>query len=136
MTLTDTGPLIALINRNDPNHSACIAAAKRLPAGPLLTTWPCFTEAMYLLFHAGGHFAQAELWRWRKAGRLLLHNVGEREIDRMEVLMAKYHDRPMDLGDASIVAAAEQLGIRRLFALDGDFRVYRLAGDLMIECIP
>lgn len=134
--LTDTGPLIALINRNDPNHPACLAAAKRLPAGPLLTTWPCFTEAMYLLHHAGGFPAQAELWRWRKAGRLLLHNVSDGEIDRMEALMAKYRDRPMDLGDASIVAAAEQLGIRRLFTLDGDFRIYRLVGDLTIECVP
>lgn len=48
MTLTDTGPLVALINRNDPNHTACVEAAKRLHAGPLVTTWPCFTEAMYL----------------------------------------------------------------------------------------
>ena len=46
MTLTDTGPLVALLNRNDPNHAACVGAAKTLPSGPLATTWPCFTEAM------------------------------------------------------------------------------------------
>lgn len=136
MTLTDTGPLIALINRNDPNHSACIAATKRLPVGPLLTTWPCFTEAMYLLLHAGGHPAQAELWRWRKAERLVLHDLSAAEADRMEVLMAKYRDRPMDLADASIVATAERLGVRQLFTLDGDFRIYRLDGNLPIACIP
>lgn len=50
-TLTDTGPLVALINRNDPNHRTCLNASRRLPAGPLLTTWPCFTEAMYLVHH-------------------------------------------------------------------------------------
>jgi hypothetical protein len=54
VTLTDTGPLVALLNRNDPNHGACAAAAKGLPHGPLVTTWPCFTEAMYLLHKAGG----------------------------------------------------------------------------------
>lgn len=77
MILTDAGPLTALINRNDPHHRACVSAASRLPAEPLLTTWPCFTEAMYLLFNAGGHRAQAELWRWRKAGRLVLHDVSD-----------------------------------------------------------
>ena len=49
MTLTDTGPLVALVNRNDPNHAACVTATRRLPSGPLITTWPCFTEAMYLV---------------------------------------------------------------------------------------
>lgn len=66
MILTDTGPLVALINRNDPNHIVCLAAAKRLPQGPLLTTWPCLTEAMHLLFQAvsvgrSGRFVPAAL---------------------------------------------------------------------------
>ena len=64
MTLTDTGPVVALINRNDPNHALCTSATKQQPAGPLVTTWPCFTEAMYLLFRAGGYAAQDALWKW------------------------------------------------------------------------
>ncbi len=112
MTLTDTGPLVAPINRNDPNHAACAAATRRLPAAPLVTTWPCFTETMYLLFHAGGYPAQAELWRWRAAARLLLHDLTAVETDRMAALMATYRDTPMDLADASLVATAEILGVR------------------------
>ncbi len=61
VTLTDTGPLVALVNRNDPNHAACVTATRRLPSGPLITTWPCFTEAMYIVFRAGGFPAQAAL---------------------------------------------------------------------------
>ena len=54
MTLTDTGPLVALLNRNDPYHPVARDAAERLPAVPLLSTWPCVTEAMYLLGRAAG----------------------------------------------------------------------------------
>jgi len=54
MILTDTGPLVALLDKSDANHQACLAASQGLPAEPLLTTWPCFTEAMYLLGAVGG----------------------------------------------------------------------------------
>jgi uncharacterized protein len=54
MPLTDAGPLVALLDADDPYHAACIATAERLPTGPLLTTWVCFTEAMYLLGAVGG----------------------------------------------------------------------------------
>ncbi len=136
MILTDTGPLVALVNKNDPNHPVCVNATKQLPAGLLVTTWPCFTEAMYLVFQAGGYPAQAELWRWRQEGRLVLHEPTEDEVGRMAALMDQYKDRPMDLADASVVAAAERLGTRRLFTLDSDFYIYRLVDGSALECIP
>jgi uncharacterized protein len=134
--LTDTGPLVALVNKNDPNHTVCLTTTKRLPAEPLVTTWPCLTEAMYLLFQAGGYPAQAALWQLRTTGRLVLHDLTRDEVDRMIALMEKYQDRPMDLADASIVAAAEWLGTRRLFTLDSDFYIYRLADGSALQCVP
>jgi predicted nucleic acid-binding protein len=41
--------------------------------------------------------------------------------------MEHYHDRPVDCVDASLVAAAEQLGTRRIFTLARDFSIDRLA---------
>jgi predicted nucleic acid-binding protein len=92
MTLTDAGALVALLDADDPAHTACVAAAGQLPAGPLLTTWVCFTEAMYLLGSVGGYRYQAALWELRTAGRLVLHDLTSAEADRMAALMGQYRD--------------------------------------------
>jgi predicted nucleic acid-binding protein len=134
--LGDTGPPVALVNRNDPNHAACAASAKRLPSGPLLTTWPCFTEAMYLVGRGGGFPAQVALWKLRSAGGLVLHEPTPVEVDRMSALMDQYRNLPMDLADASLVVAAEHLGLRRVFTLDRDLHVYRLGDGSALEVIP
>jgi predicted nucleic acid-binding protein len=42
----------------------------------------------------------------------------------------------MDLADASLVAAAERLGLRRIFTLDSDFYIYRLLDGSALACIP
>jgi len=134
--LTDTGPLIALLDRSDSNHARCVAAAQQLVASPLETTWPCFTEAMYLLGEVGGFRYQSELWKLRSTGRLVVLDHTLAEIDRMAELMEKYHDTPMDLADASLVAVAESRGFRSLFTIDGHFRIYRLADGSVVEVIP
>jgi len=136
MTLTDTGPLVALLDADDSSHAACMAAAGRLPSGPLLTTWVCFTEAMYLLSSVGGYRYQAALWALCAAGRLALHDLTPAEADRMAMLMAQYRDTPMDLADASLVAVAESQGLRRVFTIDSDFYVYRLADGSALEVVP
>jgi hypothetical protein len=109
---------------------------EKLPSGPLVVTWPCFTEAMYLLHRASGHAAQAALWQLHQTGRLLLHESTESEVIRIAELMAKYADLPMDLADASIVAAAEHLGTRKVFTIDRDFHIYRFADGTAVEITP
>jgi predicted nucleic acid-binding protein len=136
LNLVDAGPLMALLDRTDPHHIVCVAATKTLPYGPLLTTWPCFTEAMHLLYRAGGSSSQQELWREVIDGRLLLHESSDDELLRMRDLMAKYRDLPMDLADASVVAAAETIGQRNVFTLDHHFRIYRLGDGSAFEVVP
>ena len=46
--LIDTGPIVALFDKNDQHHEACREAAKGLP-DILLTAWPVITEACFLL---------------------------------------------------------------------------------------
>jgi hypothetical protein len=54
----------------------------------------------------------------------------------MAVLMEKYRDTPMDLADASLIAVAESRSLRQVFAIDGDFYVYRLADGSALEVVP
>lgn len=135
MTLTDAGPLIAIIDADEPDHVACVQALDRI-ALPLVTTWPVFTEAMYLLARAGGIHAQRALWRLCQTDRLVLTDLSQAAVQRSARLMDQYADRPMDLADATLVALAEEQGHRRIFTLDRDFQIYRIRGRGHFETIP
>jgi uncharacterized protein len=135
VTLCDASALIALINQGDANHNRCVESLSSLPA-PLITTWSCFTEAMYLLGRYGGWAAQQELWGYAANQILILHLNDEDEQGRMQSLMEQYRDIPMDLADASLVATAETLNQRQIFTLDRDFQIYRFHGNQPFEVVP
>lgn len=135
MTLVDAGPLVALIDADEADHEACrlVLSTVRLP---LTTTWPAFTEAMYLIGRAGGQRGQQALWTLVLSGRLELADLSRQARERSARLMVKYADVPMDLADATLVALAEEMGTRLVFTLDSDFHVYRLHGRQRFEVIP
>ena len=135
MILVDAGPLIAIIDRGEPDHRICMEVLSFL-TGPMLTTWPTLTEAMHLLGRAGGWPAQEALWKLLHRDDLQLIHLDELLLRRTRALMKKYLDVPMDLADATLVAAAEKLKLKRILTLDSDFRIYRLAGKRSFEIIP
>ena len=135
MTLCDAGPLVALIDPNEATHALCRQSLPKMSL-PLSITWPCCTEAMYLLYKARGHLAQDQLSDLIESGLLGIRETPVSEQKAMRRLMEKYRDTPMDLADASIVAAAEATGIRRIFTLDSDFRIYRLSDGSAFEVVP
>jgi predicted nucleic acid-binding protein len=135
VTLTDTGPLIAMIDADEAEHEICVLALRTL-ALPMITTWPAFTEAMYLLGRAGGLAGQQALWKLLLTRRLDIVELSPALLKRSAALMDKYADQPMDLADATLVALAEERGARRIFTLDNDFRVYRLHGRTRFEIVP
>ncbi len=135
MILTDTGPLVALLDSADPHHAQCTESALTLGVEVMLTTWQCFTEAMHFLSRAGGYSYQADLWNLRRSQRLELHLTTDQETDRIEELMRQYRDTPMALADASLVATAESLALRRIFTVDRGFFIYRLDNGSALEAI-
>ena len=58
------------------------------------------------------------------------------EIPRLLELCRKYADRSMDLADASLVAAAERLQLRRIFTVDRHFHAYRIDGKYPFDVVP
>ncbi|MHB8452162.1 MAG: type II toxin-antitoxin system VapC family toxin [Mycobacteriales bacterium] len=134
MTLTDAGPLVALIDADEADHTRCRAALDMVIL-PMVTTWPAFTEAMYLLGR-GGWRAQEALWRLVGRGDLQLAALDDADVRRAADLMRAYADRPMDLADATLVVLAERRGHRRIFTLDSGFHVYRLKTGRRLSIFP
>jgi predicted nucleic acid-binding protein len=123
VVLVDAGPLVALLNRSDPHHKACrdVLVAERLP---LMTVWPAFTEAMYLLRDPS---AQDALWHVLESGAIGMASLGVDDASRIRALMARYRDLPMDFADAALVRIAERENTRRIITVDRrDFSIYRI----------
>ena len=135
MTLTDAGALIALYNPTDVYHAACVAVTPRL-SFPLQTTWPCLSEASYLLRREGGWPLVAALLEAIRTGYIVAHIPDENELRRVRELMLAYRDLPCDLADASLIAAAETLGATQIFTVDSHFYAYRLSNGASLKVLP
>jgi predicted nucleic acid-binding protein len=135
MILIDTGPLVALVDQRSAEfHKQVGALVQSLPPS-LMTTWPCLTEALYLLSQLSGWMGQARLRTYLTSGIVSIHQPGPNEWERAFALMEEYRDTPMDFADASLVVLAEQSGARRILTLDSDFYFYRTHGKEIFEVI-
>lgn len=122
--LADTGYWLALANPRDPWHGAAAAATRELSA-PLVVTWPVITEASHLLGRIGGPDAQVQ-FMGLLFSNAVIHQQGKGDLSSIGALMDKYRDLPMDLADASLVAAAAARNDGRILSTDvRDFGVYR-----------
>jgi predicted nucleic acid-binding protein len=132
--LVDAGPLVALIDRGDPEHDGCVAALKRIQ-DPLVTVWPAFAEAMSLL--GGAWLGQKALWSRLETATLALAPLDETDAPRMRELMEKYRDLPMDLADAALVRVAERDSLTEVFTLDRKhFSIYRPGRRRRFSVVP
>jgi predicted nucleic acid-binding protein len=132
--LVDAGPLVALLDRSDQHHRACVEAS-RILRRPLVSVWPAITEAMYLLGVSAD--AQDALWDMLETQTVVLASLDVADVPRMRELMRKYRDRPMDLADAALVRVAEREKIRTVFTIDReDFEVYRPSRSWRFSIVP
>ena len=130
--LVDTGPLVALLDRNDSHHAWAVESLGGLRA-PLLTCEAVLTEAAYLLRRiAGGPESAVRLVRTEivaVAFRL------QDESEALSTLMRRYAAVPMSLADACLVRMSELQPDSVLATLDADFRIYRRNGRQVIPLL-
>ena len=134
--LLDTGPLVAALNRREPQHARCTAALASF-SGSLLTTGAVVTEAMYFL--GGLPDGAATLAGFLDEAQVEIRDCfAPAQLRAAASLMKKYADTPMDFADATLVLLADELGTGDLLTLDErGFRTYRFRGsrrfNLMID---
>jgi len=132
LILIDTGPLIALFDKDDKYHDDIKDFIKK-NRFKFVSTTAVVTEVTHMLdFNIN---AQIGFLEWIIREGLVLHEISLKEIIRVIELCKKYQDRPMDFADATLVVAAEQTGLREIISIDSDFDVYRIFKKERIENI-
>ena len=132
--LLDTGPLVAILHRDDRQHQRCREAFEPF-RGLLLSTEAVLTEAMHLLARIPG--GQQDCLEFFIRGGAVLVPATRPSLRRCQSLMAQYEDIPMDFADATLVALAEESKIRDIFTLDRrGFEVYRIGGRGTFRLLP
>jgi len=131
ITICDTGPLVAYLNRNDPYHSWAVALMKQVRS-PMPTREPVLTEAAYFL-------------RTDRVDVDPLFQLLERDAVRLDLPVATHWPRPralmarydqMDLADASIVVLSERHPRSQVVTVGRmDFSIYRRNDRQVIDLI-
>lgn len=124
--LIDTGAILALLDRDDRWHHACLEAFPRLRL-PLATSAAVLAELFHLVGDSRRETSAA--WSFLRSGAVTVLPIGDSDIPALESLMKKYHDRPMDFADATLVRLAQRESLTTIFTIDhDDFETYRIEG--------
>src|SRR6266516_492182 len=121
ITICDTGPLVAYLNRNDPYHSWAVGLMKQIRP-PMRTCEAVLTEVAYFLREDG--LDADPLFQLLERDAVRVHFDLSTHWPRVRTLMGRYER--MDLADASIVVMTELHKRCQVLTLDRkDFSIYR-----------
>jgi uncharacterized protein len=114
--LVDTGPLVSLLDRSEPDHDAVHQFLAQFD-GRLITTGAVVTEALYFLSDvATGPATLVSFLDVSETDIRDIFSIGA--LTEAVRLMEKYADVPMDFPDATLVWAADQTGTENVLTLD------------------
>lgn len=133
VTLTDTGPIVAFLNRRDHHHRWAVEMLERLRP-PLLTCESALSEAAFLVrsLPAGAERVMELVTR----GVLRVELDLQRESLSVSRLLRRYASLPMDLADACLVRLSELHTDSVVLTIDSEFRdVYRRNGRQVIPTL-
>jgi predicted nucleic acid-binding protein len=131
ITICDTGPLVAYLNRNDPYHPWAVVAMKQIRP-PLFTCEPVLTEAVCFLREDG--VDPEPLFKLMEKDAVVLDFDLAAHWPRVRALMGRWSR--MDLADASIVVMSELRLKSQVLTVDRkDFSIYRRNDRQVIDFI-
>lgn len=115
--MADAGPLYAYIDADDRHHLASLELLQSHP-GPLVVPTLVITEVAYLVATRLGTGAEIRFLGDLAAGTFLVEPVAPADWLRIAELVGRYRDLPLGTVDASVIAAAERLGIVEVATVD------------------
>jgi predicted nucleic acid-binding protein len=133
-TLIDTGGILALLDQRDRWHRACVEAFRQIRL-PAVTSEAVLTE----LFHLVGDSKREvqATWKFIRSGAVTISPIFDHDFEALDGLMARYHDRPMDFADATLVHIAKQHALTQILTVDhDDFETYRIDGRRRFRVVP
>ncbi|MCT9932931.1 PIN domain-containing protein [Planotetraspora sp. A-T 1434] len=123
-TLLDTGPLIAVVDRDDKHHASCVRLLEQLE-GPLLLPSSILIEAGWTINRHMGPRVHAQFLDLA-IEEFELVDLLPADVRRMAELVRLYRDARLDPADVSVVAIAERLNVAQIATLDRrDFTLIR-----------
>jgi uncharacterized protein len=137
--LLDTGPLIAVVDRDDKHHASCVRLLESWN-GPLLLPSTILIEAGWTINRHMGSSVHAQFLDLVTEEFELVDLIPP-DVRRMAELVRTYKDARLDPADVSVVAIAERLAITHIATLDRrDFLLMRprhvSAFRLLPETLP
>ena len=134
--IVDTGPLYVALDSSDADHAACVALFEE-HAGTLIVPQLVVAEVAYFLARRLPTEAEVSFLGDIAAGTYSPEPVAPSDWLRIAELVWEYQDLPLGTTDASIVAAAERLGITTVATLDRrDFEAVRPAHVERFTLVP
>lgn len=132
--LVDTGAILAFLDQDDRWHRKC-AEAFAQQSLPLLTSEAVLTELFHFIGARGRGITTA--WNFVRSGVLTLGALTDADLPALTQLMHRYHDRPMDFADATLVHLAARESLSTILTVDvADFQTYRIDGKKRFRILP
>ena len=132
--ILDTGPWVALIDRSESRHKACVQWLRNF-SGSLYSTEAVLTEVVYLLNFSIDAQTAALNFVIESVVQIIPLNI--ESTNRCRKLMLKYSDLPMDYADATVVSLANDLGTKDIVTFDRkDFNIYKFGRNKSFNIIP
>lgn len=109
--------MYAYVDRDDRHHRESLELLESHP-GPLIVPTLVVTEVVHLLGTRLGVDAEVRFLGDLAAGNLIIEPVAASDWMRIAELVVHYRDLSLGTVDASVIAAAERLGVSDIATID------------------